>query len=203
MNKINTVIFDIGNVMVEFCWRDAISNMNLPKDQADRLAKATILSEMWNEFDRGILTYEELVDGFVANDPEIEEVIIRFLEDYYNQIIHPFDYADEWIDSLKEKGYKVYFLSNFSERGFKEFEKELSFVKKGDGAVISYREQLIKPDEGIYKLLLERYNINPGEAVFIDDTRVNIEVARSLGINGIVFETREQVLRDLKALGVD
>lgn len=200
---INTIIFDIGNVLVDFRWRYAIDMMNLDDKTADRVAKATVLSPMWNEYDRGIMTDDELLEGFVANDCEIGDVTRTFIEDYYKYIVKQFDYAHDWIDDLKSKGYKVYFLSNFSKRGHEVFAKDLDFLDKGDGAVLSYAVKLIKPDSEIYEYILNTYNINADEAVFIDDSKANIDAAREVGINTILFTDRESVLKELKALGVE
>ena len=113
-----------------------------------------------------------------------------------------YDYAHEWIDELKSHGYKIYFLSNFSQRGHIEFAKDLDFLSKGDGAVLSYKVKLIKPDEAIYRYLLEEYDINPTEAVFIDDTLVNVEAAKKVSLNAIRFTDRETVQEELRKIGV-
>lgn len=203
MNKIDTIIFDIGNVLVEFCWQRAVSNMGLDKNIESRLVNATIKSRMWDEFDRGILSEEEIHKGFIDNDPGIEDEINDFWNNYYSQIVRKYDYANEWIRSLKNHDYKVYFLSNFSEMGFRELASELDFVSMGDGAVISYREKCIKPEPQIYEILLSRYNIEPEKAVFIDDTPVNLEAAKRFGINTIHFTDRKKVLEELQKLGVE
>jgi len=202
MGNVDTVIFDIGNVLVDFCWRKAFDNMNLSQDIWDRLYKATVGNQMWNEFDRGILSEKEIVEGFISNDPEIEDVILDFMNNHYKEIVEKFDYANDWIDELKNHGYKVYFLSNFSKKGFAELSSELDFVEKGHGAVISYRVKQIKPDRDIYETLIDTYKIIPEKAVFIDDTLPNIETARSLGFNAIQFKNRQQVMGELDALGV-
>jgi len=199
---IDTIIFDIGNVLVDFCWQKAIGNMKLDKQIEDRLVMATIKSSTWDEFDRGILTEEEIHQGFIDNDPAIEAEINDFWDNYYSQICRKYDYSDEWISSLKSHGYKIYFLSNFSEMGFRELAKELDFVEKADGAIISYREKLIKPDPEIYKRLLTRYNIVARNAVFIDDTPANIAAAEKFGINTILCKNKKQVDEELYNLGV-
>lgn len=203
MSKINTLIFDIGNVLVDFCWQDAIGRMKLDENIAKRLVDATIKSQTWNEFDRGILSEEELTEEFISNDPDIKDIILLFLSDYYKYIVKQYDYANEWIDSFIKKGYKVYFLSNFSERGHRVFAEDLNFLEKGDGAVLSYKVKLIKPDTAIYQLLIDMYDISPDEAVFIDDTAVNVLAAKSVGLNAITFTDREAVIEELKKMGVE
>ena len=203
MSKINTLIFDIGNVLVDFGWQDAVGRMKLDENIAKRLVDATIKSQTWNEFDRGILSEEELTEEFISNDPDIKDIILLFLSDYYKYIVKQYDYANEWIDSFIKKGYKVYFLSNFSERGHRVFAEDLNFLEKGDGAVLSYKVKLIKPDTAIYQLLIDMYDISPDEAVFIDDTAVNVLAAKSVGLNAITFTDREAVIEELKKMGVE
>ena len=74
----------------------------------------------------------------------------------------------------------------------------------GTGAygILRYRDHVVKPYEDIYHLLEKRFNLTPGKTVFIDDTAVNIDTARAIGWKGIVFESYEQVERELKSLGV-
>jgi len=200
--EIDTVIFDIGNVLIDFCWRNAFKSMNLNEEQWKRLEAATVGNQLWNEFDKGLMTDEEIVQSFIETDPEIEPLIRDFFDNHYDEIVRKFDYADDWIDSFKQRGYKLYFLSNFSRRGFEVFDKELDFVPKGDGAVISYRVGLIKPDYEIYDLLLEKYNIVPERAVFIDDTPRNITAATERGLNTVLFKNREDAIAQLELLGV-
>ena len=105
-----------------------------------------------------------------------------------------------WIRSLKEAGYRVYYLSNFSERVEKEAADELTFLKEMDGGILSYREHVIKPDPAIYELLLNRYSLAAEESVFLDDTLDNVKAAEKLGIRGILVENQEQAKYSLQEL---
>ena len=62
--------------------------------------------------------------------------------------------------------------------------------------IYSYKEKCIKPEEKIYKTLLTRYNIKPENAIFFDDRPENVEAAKMLGIQGVVFtpEVAEEYL---------
>ena len=65
-------------------------------------------------------------------------------------------------------------------------------------------EGMIKPDPAAFKLTIERLGVEPGEAVFIDDTPEHVEAARKLGIQGIIFTTVAALKDDLtKFLGFD
>lgn len=74
--------------------------------------------------------------------------------------------------------------------------EELGFINSFDGGVFSYKEKCIKPEEKIYKTLLTRYNIKPENAIFFDDRPENVEAAKMLGIQAVVFtpEVAEEYL---------
>ncbi len=198
---IDTVVFDIGNVLVNFSWREKLEKLGFDNGMIERLSKASVNSSDWVELDRGVLTTEEIIDLFVENDPEIEAEIRRGFADF-NDIVTKRDETIPWIRSLKAAGYKVLVLSNFSKVAIEGCPDAMSFLNEVDGGILSYRDKVVKPDEAIYRLLMERYDLVPEKTVFIDDTPVNIETARRLGWKGIVFENRAQVLKELEGLGV-
>ncbi|MFT3984297.1 MAG: HAD family phosphatase [Lachnospiraceae bacterium] len=199
--KITTIVFDIGNVLADFCWEKHFRNICDSEEQFSRLARATVLDDAWNQFDKGALSEEELLAIFIDNAPDLEE-LIRHMFENVGDTIETFDYTQDWIRELKDKGYRVLILSNFSEKAYRECGEKLNFVEETDGAVISYREKLIKPDREIYELLLDRYELIPEECVFLDDKQENIDGAKRAGMQGIVFVTREEAIQELNALGV-
>ena len=199
---INTVIFDMGNVLVNFRWEALYKEMGLTGERFERMADATVRDPVWNQFDLGIWTDEMIREAFVERAPELEDKINEFFYDRFPDLLRKFDYTDEWIDSLKKKGYRIYILSNFSEKALREAASELDYIDKADGAVISYTVNLIKPDPEIYKCLMNRYDIVPDEAVFVDDNPDNIEAAKKLGFHTVLFKGKEDADRELEKLGV-
>lgn len=199
--KITTIVFDIGNVLAAFCWEKHFRNICDSEEQFLKLAKATVLDDAWNQFDKGALSEEALLQIFIGNDPEIEGLIRRIFENV-SDTIETYNYTHSWIRELKEKGYRVLILSNFSEKAYRECGEKLSFVAETDGAVISYREKLIKPDPEIYDLLVDRYGLIPAECVFLDDKQENIDGAKRIGMHGIVFTTKDAAITELEKLGV-
>ena len=198
---ITTVIFDIGMVLADFHWRRYIASFGWPKETNERIEKATVLGPYWNEIDRGVMGWQEIIDSCIGLAPDLAGEIHLFFERIEN-IITEFPYSAQWIRELKEAGYRVYLLSNYGEVLFGRCQEKFSFLKETDGGVISYTVKKIKPDPEIYRILLERYQINPGEAVFIDDLETNIRAAEALGIHGIVFRNRRQAQKELEKLGV-
>ena len=196
---IKSVVFDIGNVLADFSWKEMYEAKGLSGEVLDRVAKATVLSPYWKEIDRGIMTYEEILDQFVGLDSEMESQIRQVLENTHG-IVKKREYAISWIRYLKEIGLQVYVLSNFGEKVLEDCADALDFLPYTDGGIISYREHLIKPQPEIYQLLLRRYGLNAKECVFIDDLKENIEGAKKQGMYGIVFETYEQAIEQLNTL---
>lgn len=198
---IETVIFDIGNVLVDFCWEKHFKSKGLTGQKLEALANATVRSRTWYLFDQGIYTDEEILQMLIQNDPSLEKEI-RMIFENLSGTIEPYDYAEKWILELKEKGYKVLLLSNFSEKAFNECKEKMNFVKHADGGILSYREKLIKPSPKIYETLIDRYSLVPEKCVFLDDTEKNLKEAEKFGIHTILFTSREKALKELRELGV-
>ena len=200
--KIDTVVFDIGNVLTDFAWNDFLVAKGYDKAMIERIAKATVESDDWVEYDKGNLTNDEIIARFVENDPEIGDQ----LQDAFaniDGIILKRDKTIPWIRSLKAAGYKVLYLSNFSRQALEGCPEAMAFLDETDGGILSYRDHVVKPYPEIYHLLEERYNLTPAKTVFIDDTAVNIEAAKKLGWKGIVYKDYDQTASELKALGVN
>ena len=196
---IKAVIFDIGNVLTDFSWQAMYREKGLGGETFERVARATVQSTLWCELDRGVMTFDEVMEKFVSLDKEMEDEVRRVLADTHG-IVTGRTYAMPWVCSLKEQGLKVYVLSNFSEKIWKDCKDALEFFEYTDGGIISYKEHLIKPNPAIYELLLERYGLEADECVFIDDLKENVEAAITLGIHGIVFKTYEQAKKELNTL---
>lgn len=199
---IRNIIFDMGMVLIDFRWKQLYEEMGLTGEKFERMANATVLNPVWNEFDRGIWTDEMMLEAFIKNDPGLEPEIRQMMGECFKGFLKKFDYTDKWLDDLKAKGYKLYILSNFSGKAFVECADQLDYVSKVDAAVISYRVKMIKPDPAIYRYIIDTYSLDPAETVFIDDNADNIKAAEEFGINGILFTSKEQADAELYKLGV-
>lgn len=198
---IRTIIFDIGNVLVDFRWRKMYEEVfGLEGAELERFADATVRHQAWVDLDQGIITTEQAKEAYAKEVPEYCEYIDRIYQEMDKMLVQ-FDYAVSWIQELKERGYRIYILSNWSQPAYDACkDTALSFLPLVDGVVFSYKELVIKPDKEIYDIICGRYNINPAEAVFLDDTEKNIIAAREFGLHGIHFQTYEQGKAELEAL---
>ncbi|MFG6383175.1 MAG: HAD family phosphatase [Lachnospiraceae bacterium] len=199
---IKHMVFDVGKVLVDFDWQGYFNMLNFSPQIYEKVAKATVLSELWNEFDRSKMSDEDILKGFLEKAPDCQEEIMRFWNNLGNSI-KQYDYTKAWISSLQEKGYGIYLLSNYPRRLYSQSIEELDFVETVDGAVFSYEVQATKPEPEIYKALLRKYQLNPTECVFLDDNRNNIIAANQLGMATIHFHTKSQAEEELKSLGVE
>lgn len=198
---IKNIIFDIGNVLTDFRWADFLRDKGFDDEMIDRIAAASVRNPLWCELDRGVWTEEQLMEAFIKEAPELEkELHIAF--DEVHGMVTPRAYAIPWIRELKDKGYRVWYLSNFSRKVELECSDCLSFMPLMDGGILSYRDHLIKPDAAIYQLLLDRYGLIADECVFLDDTLENVTAGEAMGIHGIHFKTKEQAEMELRRLGV-
>lgn len=199
---IKTVIFDIGNVLAEFRWKKFLEEQGYDEITIEKIGKATVLSPMWNEEDRGAIERSQIIWDCCKIDPSITEEITDFF-DRQGEMVVEYPYSVQLITNLKEKGYQVYLLSNYGEHNFQNAKKNFKFLSLVDGSVISYEIKHVKPEPEIYEALLKKYNINPAEAVFLDDVEANLIGAEKFGIHTIHFTSLDKALEDMRALGIE
>ncbi len=100
---IKNVVFDVGKVLVDFDWQGFFDTLGFTPEVYDKVANATVLSELWSEFDRSRISDEEILEGFLKKAPDCETEIMKFWNNTGNSIKR-YDYAFEWIRSLQKKG---------------------------------------------------------------------------------------------------
>ena len=192
---ITTIVFDIGMVLLGFEGLDYLNRL-FDETTARRVGRAMFFTPHWNELDRGVLSVEEIVQSFCSEDPEIEKEI---KEAFYRigECVEKRDWAAPLMDDLKERGYRLLFLSNMSEHVMGSKPEAFEFTDHMDGGIYSCHVNLIKPDPAIFRCLFERYGLTPSECLFIDDNKANIAAAGRLGMKTIRFRSREQLEADL------
>ncbi len=195
---IKTIIFDIGNVLTVFAWEEFLNSFGFSEDITEKIARASINSEVWKEYDLGIQSDKEIVENFIKNAPDIEKEIRTVYQNMHGMIKRS-DYAIPWIRELKARGYQVLVLSNFSSKALRECSDAMDFLPETDGGILSFRDHVVKPMPEIYDLLLKRYSLNPEECVFLDDLPRNIEGARKFGIQTILFTDYNTARRELES----
>lgn len=198
---INTIILDIGQVLAHFRWEEVLKEYGYNEELIERIGKATVLGKYWAEQDRGALSEEEILDLCCSLDMDVSEEIKHFF-DNLTDTVREFPYAEGFIKSLKNNGYNVYLLSNYGERNFKYAMENFRFIPYADGRVISYEIKSVKPEPEIYDYIIKKYNINPSQAVFLDDSKPNLLAAEKFGLTTIHVTDIDKALGELKELGV-
>ncbi len=198
---VKNIIFDIGGVLTNIHFEAVVERYCNDKKIIRRVYEGMMGADAWSELDRGILTEEQVVDLFVEKVPDLEDLIRKVFADM-GVFLTRCEYAIPWIKQLHDSGYKVYYLSNWPERFYKQFIDCLDFIPYTDGGILSFREHLIKPEPAIYQLLLTKFCLEASECVFIDDTEKNLVPARDMGIQTILFTSQEDAINKLEKMGV-
>ena len=197
------IIFDMGNVLIDFSPMQYVGKLNL-KDRAEeeKIFKAAYLNFKSIYMDYGRITEDEFVDHVVKGIGEEYRDKVRELIVNWHQYLTPIKGMEELVKELKEKGYKIYLLSN---AGFNQHDywEKIPASKYFDGKVVSCDVGEVKPFKEIYEALYKKFNIKPEESFFIDDLIINIFGANRTGMDGYVFTGDVNDLRtELKNRGI-
>lgn len=201
MDMIKNIIFDIGNVLAAFDWEGNLEKFGFSKEEYEAIADAVYRSSDWNEMDRGVMTTEEVIRRFCAKIPQYEADVRRVIG-AYSGTIRQYPYTKKLIRTLKEKGYHVYYLSNYGEYAVQETKKELDFTELMDGGLFSYEVKMVKPNRWLFAELMRRYDLKAEECAFFDDNPKNAQAASEIGMTGITFRGYEDAICQLEKYGV-
>ena len=193
---IKNIIFDLGNVLISYNPKTYIAE-NVKEENQKKFYEIVFGGEEWQKLDRGVLEYEEAVEIFSKKLPQEKEAIINLFKNKINGVLFPVDKNLKILPTLKAKGYKLYILSNFHREAFLSVSKINKFDILFDGKIVSYEVKLLKPEEEIYLKLIKKYGLKPEETLFIDDTLVNIEAAKKIGIETIHLTEKDKLKEEL------
>lgn len=198
---IHNVVFDIGGVLADFKLKEFLMEKGFDGPMIRRLLKASLMTPYWGQFERGELTEEETFQRFISLDPENEDNLRKAFSNVEGMLTIR-DFAIPLVKALKEAGYGVYYLSNYSPKAYAECGSSLAFMPYMDGGIVSFKVGRTKPDPEMYRIFLDEYKLVPEECVFVDDTPENVEEAERAGFQGIVFQDLKGLLDRLKELQV-
>lgn len=192
------LIFDVGGVLIGYRWKEMLTDdFGLSDEKAEEIGQMVFSDPIWRDFDRGTIHIEVLVEHYCSCRPEDADLIRRM---FYGNDKMATEREAVWnrMKELKEKGYGIYILSNYSEFLFKKHTETLPFRKILDGGVVSYQTGHIKPEVEIYRHLLEKYDLDPEECIFFDDIEENVRAARTVGISSRLITSEEALLKELE-----
>ena len=203
MSKIDTIIFDLGGVLID--WNPEyvyLEIFNGDQEKVDWFLN-TICTSDWNvEQDAG-RTFHDATELLINKYPEYEEWIRIYYDRWEDMLGGPIPETVVLLNKLKKANtHRLYALTNWSEEAFPVALQRYDFLNHFEGIVVSGEEKTRKPFPKIYEIILERYQIEPQKSIFIDDNFDNVTAAQELGINGIHFRSTKQLAEELLKLGV-
>jgi 2-haloacid dehalogenase len=186
---IDTIIFDFGNVLID--WNPRYLYRKILKNEAEiDWFLANICTSEWNDLQDAGRSFEEATKELVTKHPEWEEAITAWYGRWTETIGGAIHDTVDILQSLKQsRRYKLYGATNWSAETFPWALENFKFLNWFDGIVVSGREKTRKPFPEFFDILITRYKIDPEQALFIDDNVKNIEGAKAVGLQTIHFTT--------------
>ncbi len=197
-SKYRNIIFDLGAVLIYFNAREIIADVFKEEEHKPYNLFNAMLTDTCLDWDRGLKTPHEIAE--ILSDQYDKAKLKRFLT-AIPQYLKPLDHGLELFNSVRQKGYNTYALSNIAHECHMRI-ADYEWFKHFNGAIFSYQVKAAKPDAAIYQNLLDRYSLKADECLFIDDLPQNISGAQAMGIDGIVLQSHGQVIKDLQSLKV-
>jgi 2-haloacid dehalogenase len=198
----SVAIFDLGGVLLDWNPRYLYRKLFGGNEAAMEAFLANVCTTEWNECQDAGRTFAEGLAALLPAHADKTELIEAFGKRFDEMIAGPIEGAVDVLAEVKKRGGPVYAISNWSAETFPPQVKRFPFLSWFDGIVISGLEGVIKPDPRIFRILCERYHVEPRSAVFIDDVAANAHAASALGIHGIHFRSAGELRRELVAVGL-
>ncbi|MHA1763981.1 MAG: HAD family hydrolase [Promethearchaeota archaeon] len=198
---IKNIIFDLGNVLLSFKPEDYLKLHTRDTARINTFLNKITRSQTWWKLDQGLITMREAENYFLNTYPEETDLLIPFLANWMD-ILKPIDKNIQIVKELKQNGYKLYVLSNFIKEAYEHVKHIHNFFVLFDGKILSWEIKLTKPDIRIYETLIEIFNINPQESVFLDDIRGFLTHAKKLGMKVIWVKLDTDIREKLRELNV-
>jgi len=192
------VVFDLGGVLIDWDPRYLYRKL-LADEAAVEEFLATVCTPEWNaELDRG-RPFAEGVGELVERHPEHAAAIAAYHERWPEMLAGDLPDTVEVLAELRAAGVPLYALTNWSAETFAITRGRFEWLDWFDGLLVSGEERMTKPDPAFFRLLLDRFGLDPGATVFVDDSEANVAAARELGIDAVRFTGPDQLRRELWA----
>lgn len=201
MNQIKNIVFDFGGVLIDWSPTYLFSKV-FEKEEEMNYFLENICHGEWNILQDAGRPLAEATLLKQQKYPKYKDEIAMYYGRWDEMLGGTIDVNTKLVEPLKDK-YKVYGLTNWSAETLPIAMERYEFFKHLDGIVVSGDEKLVKPDARIYEVLLDRYNINAEESLFIDDNAENIKAAKELGFQTIHYTedvNLEEVMRDMQVI---
>lgn len=188
---IKNMIFDIGNVLLDFHPISFFKNY-FDEETAVTVTNLIFHGKYWKMIDQGLMSEAEVMNILMKHHP-VYAIEIKQAFREWKALLQPISYTLQLLEEAKRKGYHIYILSNIGEESFSYVKDKFEFFHQVDGILCSYDCHFIKPDVKIFEALFDKFQLLPGECMFIDDVKENIETGRKLGMKCILFDKEKKI----------
>lgn len=201
VTNITTVVFDVGKVLFKWDLRHLYAK--LISDEAEREYFVThIVTPDWHyQHDEG-RSLQDMVTERVAQYPQYAELIRAYEARITETIPGPVPGTHDIVRTLSSNNVPLFVITNFGAEFWDRFRPAQPIFDHFGDILVSGVEKLVKPDPAIYALALDRFGLQPGEAIFIDDNEDNIVSARANGFFGHHFTDAAKLRAELVALNL-
>ena len=197
--KYNTVLCDMGNVLIDFDPEKIVAHYTDDPRSAEILAQAIFYDQDWLDLDLGLLSDQEAITKVCKKLPSSLHELARAIIMTWPIAIIQIEAMIPIIKAIKEKGLKLILASNASLK-FYEYYRSIDALQYFDGFLISAEIHQAKPDRCFYETLLKRFSLDQSACFMIDDKAENIEGAARCGIDGVVFTKEIELLKTILKL---
>ena len=194
------VVFDLGGVLIHWDPRLLYRKL-LPTEAEVEQFLSTVCTLDWDAQQDSGRPLEEGIAKLVARFPD-QTLLIEAWRDRFTEMVLPIRDSIELLRELREREVPLYALSNWGADEFEAIRHLFPFLKWFAGIVISGRVGLVKPGPEIFGLLVREHGLNPAEVAFIDDQPPNVEAARQLGFQSILYSSPADLRTELVGLGL-
>jgi 2-haloacid dehalogenase len=199
--KIKAIIFDFGNVLLEWNPRLVYRRFFQDEESMEQFLHEVNFMD-WNlQQDKG-RPFDEGIAELSKKFPHYTELIQAYYDNWIHSIGDSLAGTIEILRQLKDAGYYIYGLSNWSAETFPRAREKYDFFSLLDDMVISGQVGVVKPEAEIFEIMLKKIGRPASECVFIDDALANVEQARRMGFVTIHFKSPEQLDQELHQLGL-
>lgn len=200
-DSIDTVVFDLGNVLIPWDLRWLLRDLYDSDEAIDSFMREADIMAWHAQQDAGYPVAQATLEHSQKH-PAHAPAIHALYERWHETMREALPGSVALLRELQGAGYRLYALSNFSAELFQRSRNLFHFWDAFDGIVLSGEERVNKPDPKIYRVLFERFDVDPERAVFIDDSLPNVEASRALGMRAVHFIEPESARLSLRELGL-
>ena len=198
---IKHLVFDLGNVLIEWNSEKILTYFEPEKEQRQVLRQVIFESGVWHQTDKGELSLKEACEEVLAQLDVSYHSAIKNIFYHWYEVVHVYSDLQERIRLWADQGYRIYILSTTCEI-FYHIEKAglLTIFPLLSGYILSSEVGGVKPEVEIYHKLLKKYGLDPVESVFIDDIQANLDTAAELGFETILSTSETENIMAMETL---